>query len=345
MDNQRTPRSYSTGSVKRDNRQQQQKMVVIMICIVIALLLVVFMTIIGTKIVVALMGGHQNADPSAVQYKDVPLDKSQSLYGPLALVNDTHEYTFPAEADKNLVNIWDYRTAHTNDGDILPYKTSFRTYVMDGAALSAMHRWLTDFHQETDETFACVNSAYRTYQEQKDLSDISSAAVAPGKSDHHTGFSIALKILDNENKTYPLSSNETYNWLVENAHRYGFVVRYPEDKESITRITNYTHCFHYVGDGPATYMKENNLCLEEFVAQIKAHTHDNPLKVTDVNKQDWLIYYTPCEGEMATVKLPTNFTYTISGDNDGGIIVCVSLSKTAYEQQQQQQESESESAQ
>ena len=97
MDNQRTPRSYSTGTVKRDNRQQQQKMVVIMICIVIALLLVVFMTIIGTKIVLAITSGHNNADPSAVQYKDVTLDKALSQYGPLTLVNDTHEYKFPAE--------------------------------------------------------------------------------------------------------------------------------------------------------------------------------------------------------------------------------------------------------
>jgi hypothetical protein len=44
---------------------------------------------------------------------------------------------------------------------------------------------------------------------------------------------------------------------------------------------------------------------------------------------------------MATVKLPTNFTYTVSGDNEGGIIVSVSLSKTAVQQQQQEQESES----
>ena len=77
------------------------------------------------------------------------------------------------------------------------------------------------------------------------------------------------------------------------------------------------------------------------VAQIKSYSVGEPLKVTDANKQDWLIYYTACPGDMATIKLPTNFTYTMSGDNEGGIIVCVSLSKTAAEQQQ---ESESQSA-
>ena len=335
MDNQRTPRNYSTGTVKRDNRQQQQKMVVIMICIVIALLLVVFMTIIGTKIVVALMGGHQNADPSAVQYKDVTMDKSQSLYGPLALVNDTHAYTFPTEAGKNLANIWDYRTAHTDDGKTPAYKTSFNTLMLDGTALASLHNMMTAFNKDTGKDDVIISSAYRTFEEQ------SSFQVAAGKSDHHTGFGVTLKIYSDGVTSNIYDSPDYYNWFVENAHRYGFVVRYPEGKEAVTGISNYVEYLHYVGDGPATYMKENGLCLEEFAAQIKANTHNNPLQVTDVNGQDWLIYYTACQGDMATVKLPTNFTYSVSGDNNGGIIVCVSLSKTAVQQQQQQQESES----
>ena len=338
MDNQRTPRSYSTGTVKRDNRQQQQKMVVIMICIVIALLLVVFMTIIGTKIVLALAGGHNNADPSAVQYKDVTLDKALSQYGPLTLVNDTHEYKFPAEATKSLANIWDYRVAHTPDGATAAYKASFNTLMLDSKALPAMHQWLTDFNKATGKNDVIISSAYRTFEEQSKFS------VPAGKSDHHTGFGVTLKIYDDGVTSNIYDNPDYYNWLADNAHKYGFVVRYPEEKAAITGISNYVEYFHYVGDGVASYMKEKNLCLEEFVAQIKAHTYNNPLETTDANGQDWVIYYTACQGDMATVKLPTNFTYTVSGDNDGGIIVCVSLSKNAV-QEQQQQESESESAQ
>ncbi|MBQ7379469.1 MAG: D-alanyl-D-alanine carboxypeptidase family protein [Clostridia bacterium] len=336
MDNQRAPRNYSNGTVKRDNRQQQQKLVVILICIVIALLLVVFMTIIGTKIVLALAGGFDNGNPDDVQYTEVTVDKNQTLYGPLALVNSTHEYKFPAAAETNLLNIWGYRTSHTPEGKTAAYKTSYTTYMLDGVALSAMHEWLTAFNKETGETFACITSAYRSLKDQEDLALISPSAVTPGKSDHHTGYSIALKILDNENVTLPLSSNETYNWLSENAYKYGLIVRYPQDKETITAISDYTNCFHYVGYGPAMYMHENNLCLEEFVAQIKSYSVDKPLAVTDANGQKWLIYYTACPGDMATVQVPTNFTYTMSGDNEGGIIICVSLSKSAAEQQQQE---------
>ena len=208
---------------------------------------------------------------------------------------------------------------------------------MNGTALAAAHRWFTDFHAETGLSDTTIITAHRTYEEQNGKEQ------APGQSDHHTGNAIALKVV-NTSGTFFLSDVPEYAWLVENAHKYGFVQRYPEGKENITGVNDYDYCFHYVGDGPATYMKENNLCLEEFVAQIKANTHNNPLQVTDANGQKWLIYYTACQGDVTTVKLPTNFTYTVSGDNDGGIIVCVSLSKTAYEQQQQQ-EAESESAQ
>ena len=334
MDNQRTPRSYSTGTVKRDNRQQQQKLVVILICIVIALLLVVFMTIIGTKIVLALTGGFKNADPSAVVYKEVTIDKAQTTYGPLALINDTHEYSFPTEATKNLANIWEYRTSHTPEGGIAPYKTSNTSIVMDGAALTAAHQWLSDFHKATSLQNATITSAYRTLEEQQ------SYEVAAGKSDHHSGYGVTLKIVIDKT-TYELNSDAGYNWLTENAHKYGFVVRYPEGKESITNISDYTNYFHFVGYGPAMYMQANGLCLEEFVAEIKSHSVDKPLEITDANGQDWLIYYTACPGDMATIKVPSNFTYTMSGDNEGGIIVCVSLSKAAVEQQQQESESES----
>ena len=251
MDNQRTPRSFSTGgTVKRDTRQQQQKLVVILICVVIALLLVVFMTIIGTKIVLTLTGGHQNADPSAVNYSEATIDRVQTTYGPLALVNNTHEYTFPIEAEEKLVNIWAYRTEHTSENEGSAYKTLNTTIKMNGTAMAAAHQWLTDFSKETGLSNATIITAHRTYEEQQGKEQ------APGKSDHHTGYSVALKIVD-ANGTFYLSENPSYTWLTENAHKYGFVVRYPDEQEKIdiTGVSDYAYCFHYVGYAPAAYMK------------------------------------------------------------------------------------------
>ena len=92
------------------------------------------------------MSACSNADPSQVQYEQVSMDQAMTQYGPLALINDTHEYKFPAAASKSLANIWEYRAAHTEEGKTAAYKSSFNTLLLDSAALSSMHEWLTAFN-------------------------------------------------------------------------------------------------------------------------------------------------------------------------------------------------------
>ncbi len=60
------------------------------------------------------------------------------------------------------------------------------------------------------------------------------------------------------------STNE-YKWLVANAHNYGFVLRYPEDKTEITGMIYQPWHWRYVGVEAATKMKNENLCLEEYL--------------------------------------------------------------------------------
>lgn len=65
------------------------------------------------------------------------------------------------------------------------------------------------------------------------------------------------------------SSTEEYKWLVANAHNYGFVLRYPEDKTEITGMIYQPWHWRYVGIDVATEMKQQNLCLEEFLGVVK----------------------------------------------------------------------------
>lgn len=64
------------------------------------------------------------------------------------------------------------------------------------------------------------------------------------------------------------SSTNEYKWLVANAHNYGFVLRYPEDKTEITGMIYQPWHWRYVGVEVATEMKEQNLCLEEFLGAV-----------------------------------------------------------------------------
>ena len=61
------------------------------------------------------------------------------------------------------------------------------------------------------------------------------------------------------------ASDNEYKWLTENAHTYGFVLRYPEDKQEITGMIFQPWHWRYVGVTAATEMKNNNQCLEEYL--------------------------------------------------------------------------------
>ncbi len=66
------------------------------------------------------------------------------------------------------------------------------------------------------------------------------------------------------------SSTEEYKWLVANAHNYGFVLRYPEDKTEITGMIYQPWHWRYVGIDVAKEMYEHNYCLEEFLGAVNS---------------------------------------------------------------------------
>ena len=86
----------------------------------------------------------------------------------------------------------------------------------------------------------------------------------PDTSEHQLGLSVDINA-----NTDKCSSEKVYQWLDENAYKYGFVKRYPEDKTDITGISNEPWHYRYVGKTVAKIMKEENLCLEEYLEKYK----------------------------------------------------------------------------
>lgn len=64
------------------------------------------------------------------------------------------------------------------------------------------------------------------------------------------------------------ASTDEFKWLTANAHNYGFVLRYPEDKVEITGFIYQPWHWRYVGVDAATEMKNNNQCLEEYLGAV-----------------------------------------------------------------------------
>ena len=115
------------------------------------------------------------------------------------------------------------------------------------------------------------------------------------------------------------SKSDNAVWMNDNCHNYGFIRRYKEDKVDITGINNESWHFRYVGIPHATYMNQQNLCLEEYIEFLRNQTSvDKPLTVDCVSG----IYEIYATREMSIPK-PSG-EYTVEGDNiDGYIVTCL----------------------
>lgn len=92
-----------------------------------------------------------------------------------------------------------------------------------------------------------------------------------GYSEHETG--LALDILCSTNTMMDESQAEEpgNRWLAEHCHEFGFILRYPKDKESVTGVNYEPWHFRYVGREAAAYLKEKGWTLEEFYGAVDAH--------------------------------------------------------------------------
>lgn len=90
------------------------------------------------------------------------------------------------------------------------------------------------------------------------------SVTVPGASEHQLGLALDIVGSGSNVLNEAFGETETGIWLRENAHNYGFILRYPKGKEYITSIEYEPWHFRYVGVEAATIIYENDLCLEEF---------------------------------------------------------------------------------
>ncbi len=90
----------------------------------------------------------------------------------------------------------------------------------------------------------------------------------PGTSEHQTG--LALDIVSNSYQHLNEQQEQTaeQKWLIENSWKYGFVLRYPEDKSELTGINYEPWHYRYVGKEAAKEMYDQELCLEEYLEKL-----------------------------------------------------------------------------
>ena len=115
-------------------------------------------------------------------------------------------------------------------------------------------------------------STYRTYSYQKELYDnyvknegikkADTYSARPGFSEHQTGLSVDC---DNKIDYYEnFEKTKEFLWMDKNAHKFGFILRYPKGKESITKYSYESWHYRYVGVEIASFIKKNNITFEEY---------------------------------------------------------------------------------
>lgn len=141
-------------------------------------------------------------------------------------------------------------------------------------AAQALEALITKAQEEGHSILAV--SGYRSYERQKAIflgnvkkhgfKKANTFSALPGQSEHQTGLAMDVS---SASVNYRLSNNfaETPEgmWLNDNAHLFGFIIRYSQDKVHITGYQYEPWHIRYVGIDAATEIKMNNLTLEEYL--------------------------------------------------------------------------------
>lgn len=182
--------------------------------------------------------------------------------------------TDTSKGDLILVNKFNSLTKDFNPDDIVTISTRYaydnnriRAHVND-----AFVKMAKDAKKE--DLTLIASSSFRPYESQEiiynrsvanngvEITDKTSAR--PGHSEHQTG--LAIDILTYNITLSKFETTEEYYWLQENAHKYGFIMRYPKDKEYLTGYSHESWHYRYLGVETATKVYNEGITYDEYYA-------------------------------------------------------------------------------
>lgn len=215
------------------------------------------------------------------------------------------------------------------------YKVRDRNIQLNDSLIGPLNAMFDDFHAETNKKDVMVLSAFRSLEDQSRIYNVRVAekgeaytrkwVAFPSGSEHHTGLAFDLSRLTDDGKLLDFEDKGAYSWIHKHADRYGFIVRYPENKSKITGISYEPWHFRYVGKPHAEVMTVKNMVLEEYIEYVKQFKPGkNHLYIQGSDGQDYEIYFVKATEDEILVPVPKHDTYSISGNNVDGFIVTVS---------------------
>lgn len=147
-------------------------------------------------------------------------------------------------------------------GDLLPECSSaFNTMQADAAA-----KGLNIYNASGFRSYSLQESLYTRYSNRDGKAAADRYSARPGHSEHQTGLALDLNDI-----TSAFANTAEGIWVAENCWRYGFILRYPQDKEAQTGYMYEPWHIRYVGVDVATKIYQSGLCLEEYYGITSAY--------------------------------------------------------------------------
>lgn len=138
--------------------------------------------------------------------------------------------------------------------------------MFDDARAQGIYPVVGEGYRTTEEQQALMTEKVEQYlaegYDKEESAELAKEWVAlPGYSEHQVGLAVDI------NADKSVSTNEdVYQWLAENAYKYGFILRYPEEKENITGTAYEPWHYRYVGKEAALDIYSKRICLEEYLS-------------------------------------------------------------------------------
>lgn len=253
----------------------------------------------GIVIVVILMLMVRNWINNAFKNKEVEQTedtKVTSLQNNLEdYVTNTHTNTIQASsraisthksANEEIINEWNLKLVNKDnsvDRSYVPELEELDDGIMfDKRAIKYLQNMISAMYKD-GITKIWVSSAYRSYDKQEELFNkkveyykeqgkkqeeaeklAQTVVQRPEMSEHNLALAADFNTVSND-----FEETKAFRWLQKNAENYGFVLRYPKDKQEITGITYESWHWRYVGKEHAKVMNEKGYCLEEYIEYLR----------------------------------------------------------------------------
>lgn len=246
--------------------------------------------------------------------KTITLNSDAIHSGNLILVNAHYPYRDNI-AEHTLLPVNTDTPKILLNSDVVRHLSCLMDRVGGWSQIVAVSGWRS-IQEQTEIYTDSLKSNGKTFTEQ--------FVAHPGHSEHQTGLAIDLA-LKQEHIDF-ICPDFPYTGICQtfrhNASSYGFIERYPENKERVTGIAHEPWHFRYVGVPHAEIMLKHGFVLEEYISFLKNYPHGKTHYFHNAKDKHIAVSYLEADRMADTqLEIDDNVLYSLSGNNVDGVIV------------------------